>query len=262
MDGEAHTGHAPRDAGGSGPRPFDPPEDLARTILESAQIVAGAQVRLGSNFTFLVHLDAGGDGRVMRAIYKPRDGERPLADYPGGTLYKRERAAYLAAEHLGWPPVPMTVIRDGPYGPGSMQRFVEFDPAVTYFNLREDRLGDLAPFAAFDLLVNNGDRKGGHFLADGDGRVWSVDHGLTFSEHFTLRTVMLEFWGEPIPAALVEDLAGLVPDLEPGGGLSAALDGLVSAAELTALRGRLSGILESPVHPVLDPYRNVPWPLV
>ena len=241
---------------------MDPPEDVARTILESAQVIAGAQVRLGSNFTFLVHLDAGGDGQVMRAIYKPRDGERPLADYPPGTLYRREYAAYLAAEHLGWPPVPMTVIRDGPYGPGSMQRFVEFDPAVTYFNLREERLGDLAPFAAFDLLVNNGDRKGGHFLSDAAGRIWSVDHGLTFSEHFTLRTVMLEFWGDPIDPALVADLTGLVPDLEPGGSLSDALDGLISPAELGALRTRLAEVLESPVHPVLDPYRNVPWPLV
>jgi hypothetical protein len=198
----------------------------------------------------------------MRAIYKPRDGERPLTDYPDGTLYLREYASYIVSQALGWPKVPITVIRDGPFGHGSMQRFVEFDPDVTYFTLREDRLDELATFATFDLLVNNGDRKGGHFLLDGDDAVWSVDHGLTFHTDFKLRTVMLEFWGEPIPEALVIDLRALVPELEEGGTLSSDLDDLISQSELDGLRARLDAILESPVHPVLDSYRNVPWPLV
>ncbi len=258
----APTNPPPLSAGRPEPRLVDPPPDQARTILESAEIVAGAQVRLGSNYTFLVHLDAGGDGRVMRAIYKPRAGERPLADYPDGTLYLREYAAFLVSERLGWPRIPMTVIREGPHGPGSMQRFVEFDPGVTYFNLREERLDELASFAAFDLLVNNGDRKGGHFLEDARGALWSVDHGLTFNEHFRVRTVMLEFWGEPIPEGLVADLKALTGELDAGGTLSERLKCQISAAELDALRARLAGILETPVHPVLDPYLNVPWPLV
>jgi hypothetical protein len=247
-------------------RIVDPSPDVARAVLQHGEIVGGAQVQLGSNQTFLVHLDAGpapdGEPAVMRAIYKPRDGELPLSDYPDGTLYLREYASYLVAGALGWPNVPLTVIRDGPFGPGSMQRFVSFDPGVTYFNLREDRLDELAPFAAFDLLVNNGDRKGGHFLLDGDDAIWSVDHGLTFHGDFKLRTVMLEFWDEPIPDALVSDLRGLVPELEAGGELAATLSGLISATELDALRARLDAIVASPVHPMLDPYRNVPWPLV
>lgn len=241
---------------------IDPSPEVARSVLESGEIVGGAQVRLGSNYTFLVHLDAG-EGRVMRAIYKPRDGEQPLSDYPDGTLYLREYAAFLVARALGWPAVPLTVIRDGPHGPGSMQRFVPFDPGVTYFNLREDRIAELAPFAVFDLLVNNGDRKGGHFLQDENGIVWSVDHGLTFHSDFKLRTVMLEFWGEPIPEPLVADLKALAPLLEgEGGALRSALDELLAGSEVDALRARLDAIVQSPVHPMLDPYRNVPWPLV
>ena len=264
-----------RPEGDAGQRIVDPPSHVAQRVLESGEIVGGAQVQLGSNQTFLVHLDASfgnegdGDGstEVMRAIYKPRDGERPLGDYPDGTLYLREYAAYLMSQALSWPRVPITVIRDGPFGPGSMQLFVGFEAAVTYFNLREDRLEALASFAAFDLLVNNGDRKGGHFLLDPDGAIWSVDHGLTFHSEFKLRTVMLEFWGEAIPDILVADilvadLQGLTPELDDGGALRAALQDLISPAELDALRARLDAMLESPVHPMLDPYRNVPWPLV
>jgi uncharacterized repeat protein (TIGR03843 family) len=254
----------------AGQRIVDPLSHVAQRVLESGEIVGGAQVQLGSNQTFLVHLDASasdesdGDGStdVMRAIYKPRDGERPLGDYPDGTLYLREYATYLVSQALGWPKIPITVIRDGPFGPGSMQRFAAFDPAVTYFNLREDRLDELAPFAAFDLLVNNGDRKGGHFLLDPEGSIWSVDHGLTFHSEFKLRTVMLEFWGEAIPDDLVADLQGLVPEFDEGGALRAALQDLISPAELDALRARLDAMVCSPVHPMLDPYRNVPWPLV
>jgi uncharacterized repeat protein (TIGR03843 family) len=267
-----------REGSDAEPRIVDPAPEVAEGVLEHGEIVGGAQVQLGSNQTFLVHLNARhesaapgdiGDGdtgpgepAVMRAIYKPRDGERPLSDYPDGTLYLREYATYLVAQALGWPKVPLTVIRDGPFGPGSMQRFVNFDPGVTYFNLREDRLDELAPFATFDLLVNNGDRKGGHFLLDGDDAIWSVDHGLTFHQDFKLRTVMLEFWDEPIPDALVSDLRALMSKLELGGELRAALADLISGPELDALRARLDAMLASPVHPMLDPYRNVPWPLI
>ena len=240
----------------------DPSPCTTLRILESAEIVGGAQVQLGSNYTFLVHLDTGGEGQAMRAIYKPRDGERPLADYPEGTLYLREYATFLTSEALGWPSIPLTVIRDGPYGPGSMQKFVEFDPGVTYFNLRESRIDELASFAAFDLLVNNGDRKGGHFLQDHQGKVWSVDHGLTFHTEFKMRTVMMEFCGKPIPEALVSDLCSLAPDFEEGGKLSDALRELISGTEVDSLRARLNTILETPIQPMLDPYLNAPWPLV
>ena len=245
-----------------GPKIVDPTGEHARSILESAEVVAGAQVRLGSNYTFLVHLDAGSDGSVMRAIYKPRAGERPLYDYPDGTLYLREYSAFLVAERLGWPRIPETVVRDGPHGTGSMQRFVEFDPSVNYFDLREDRMGDLAPFAVFDLLVNNGDRKGGHFLRDAHGDIWSIDHGLTFSQYFNVRTVMLEFWGEPIPGQLLADLAAAASELDSGGNLGALLGEHLSAEEMDALRARLDAICEAKVHPMLDPRRHVPWPLV
>ena len=236
-------------------------EDEALPILQSSRVVSGSRLAHGSNYTFLVDLESG-PGERLRAVYKPRDGERPLYDYPPGTLYRREYAAYLLSRTLEWPDVPLTLIRDGPYGVGCFQLYVDHDPRITYFDLRESRADALWRFAVFDMLVNNGDRKGGHCLLDEDGRIWSIDHGLTFHPAFKLRTVMAEFWGEPIPGELLDDLKRLVPELEAGGELRARLKEVIAAREIEALGRRLEGILENPAHPVLDPYRNVPWPYV
>ena len=107
--------------------PVQLPEDEALPILESGEVIGGNRIPWGSNYTFLVGIDAG-QGRYVRAIYKPRDGERPLYDFPRGTLYKREYAAYLVGRAIGWPSVPLTLIRDGPYGVGSMQLYVGLRP--------------------------------------------------------------------------------------------------------------------------------------
>ncbi len=241
--------------------PVDLPEVEAKPVLERAKVIGANQVLRGSNYTFLVALDAS-PGRYLRAIYKPRDGERPLHDYPRGTLYKREYAAFLVARALGWPDVPLTIIRDGPHGVGSFQLFIDADQTVTYFDLLPDRAQALQAFAVFDLLVNNGDRKGGDCLLGPDDRIWSIDHGLTFHPTFRVRTVMMEFWGEPIPRPLVDGLAALRPRLQKGGELAESLSGVLTEREVDALRGRLEAILSDPVHPMLDPYRNVPWPVV
>src|SRR5918999_4925664 len=153
-----------------------------------------------SNFTFLAEVVDG--DRTALAVYKPRAGETPLWDFPEGTLCNREVAAYLVARELGWPDVPATVLRDGPHGEGSVQLYLEADPAEHYFSLR-DRFEDVfRAVAAFDLLVGNGDRKAGHCLLAPDGRVWSVDHGLCFAADPWLRTVIWDFAGDPIPEAL------------------------------------------------------------
>lgn len=241
--------------------PVQLPEDEALPILESGEVIGGNRIPWGSNYTFLVGIDAG-QGRYVRAIYKPRDGERPLYDFPRGTLYKREYAAYLVGRAIGWPSVPLTLIRDGPYGVGSMQLYVDCDPKVTYFELNEDRVDEFHRFAVFDLLVNNADRKAGHCLLDTQDQLWSIDHGLTFNAAFKLRTVMVEFWGQPIPEPVLRDLEALLAALEPGKGTAAELEGLLTEDEIGALLRRLDAILENRALPRLDPYQNVPWPWV
>ena len=133
-----------------------------------------------------------------KAIYKPVRGERPLWDFPSG-LHRREVAAWELSEYLGWHLVPPTIMRDGPFGEGSLQLFVAADFEQHYFTLYEGRadLHDaLRRMCAFDLLANNTDRKSGHCLLGLDGRIWGIDHGLCFAEDFKLRTVIWEFGGE------------------------------------------------------------------
>ena len=236
-------------------------EEEALPALRAGSVLGGHRVAWGSNYTFLVELDAGCE-RSIRAVYKPRDGERPLYDFPRGSLYKRELAAFLLSRALGWPAVPLTVIREGPYGVGSMQLYVDADPEVTYFDLVSDRADELRRVAVFDLLANNADRKAGHCLLDTEGRIWSIDHGLTFHPAFKVRTVMLEFWGGAIPEPLLAELAALEERLKAGEGLAKELGEALTALEMDALRHRLSLVLEHRALPRLDPRRNVPWPWV
>ena len=236
-------------------------EAEAQPLLQSGEIIGGHRIQWGSNYTFLVRIDAG-SGRYLRAIYKPRDGERPLYDFPRGSLYKREYATYLLSRALGWPPVPLTLIRDGPHGTGSMQLYIECDPQITYFNLIDDKAAELQRFAVFDMLVNNADRKAGHCLLDGDGKVWSIDHGLTFHSILKLRTVMLEFWGQPIPQHLLNDLESLLDQTRLANGIADGLRDILAPEEIRALTERLQALLTHAVLPALDPYRDVPWPWV
>ena len=194
-------------------------------------------------------------------MYKPKAGERPLYDFPGGTLYMREYAAYLLGRAIGWPPVPLTLIREGPYGVGSMQLYVESDPRITYFDLVSEHADEFSRFAAFDLVANNADRKGGHCVLGADGTIWSIDHGLTFHPDFKVRTVMLELWGAPLPERLLPDLRALADRLGSSDGLRDELCELLSAEEVDRLLRRTEAVLEAPVFPRLDPRRNVPWPL-
>lgn len=241
--------------------PVELSEADALPVLQSGKITGGHRMPWGSNYTFLVRIDAG-PGKYLQAIYKPRDGERPLHDFPHGTLYKREVATYVLSRALSWPDVPPTIVREGPAGVGAMQLFIQCDPEITYFNLRQKRAQELQRFAVFDLLVNNADRKAGHCLLDSDGRIWSIDHGLTFHTDFKLRTVMLEFWGQPIPKPLLADLAALLARLESSDALVDRLADLLAPPEMKALVRRLQFMIKEGVLPKLDPYYNVPWPWV
>ena len=147
-----------------------------------------------------------------QGIYKPLRGERPLWDFEPG-LHRREVAAYHLSEAMGLDLVPPTVLRDGPYGEGSVQWFVDVDHRQHYFTIHEERpdLHDtLRAVALFDLLANNTDRKSGHVLIDGDDHIWGIDHGLCFAADFKLRTVVWEFGGEPIDEALIDAIQPIV----------------------------------------------------
>ena len=206
------------------------------------------------------------EGASIYGIYKPRAGERPLRDFPEGTLHYRERAAYLVSRELGWPRIPPTVIRDGPHGEGSVQLFI--DSAETsgagenFFSLREERLDDFKDIAMFDALVHNADRKGGSCIVSGDGRLWAIDHGLTFNKFARRRTVMFEFNGTAYPDELLGGVKLLARTLESAGELDAELLKLLERSEIDDIVTRAREMIESGHYPVLDPDANVPWPMV
>jgi hypothetical protein len=228
----------------------------------------------GSNYVFVVRLED--PGRVvsdpdeedpagaMYGIYKPLAGERPLRDFPYGTLHLRERASYLLAAELGWPYIPPTVVRAGPHGEGSVQLFIDADVEANYFTLRDDCLQLFEPVAMFDVLVHNADRKGGSCLkADSDGRIWAIDHGLTFNPMAKRRTVMFEFNGQEYPVELLDDVRRIADDLAVGESkFSAEMRTLMAETEIDGLRMRAERMLQSRRFPMLDPNVNVPWPFI
>lgn len=216
----------------------------------------------GSNYVFLVKLEFDDDRRPLLGIYKPRAGERPLRDFPRGTLYRRECAAYELGAALGWPSIPPTVIRDGPHGIGSVQLYIEADPSDHYFNLRDTELSRLETVAFFDWITNNADRKASSCLKDRTGRIWTIDHGLTFNPYTRQRTVMWEFCGAGVSPALVDDLGQVVKRLSSRDPLGERLRDLLSDDEVDWLGERIQRIHADPVFPVLDPQRNIPWPLL
>jgi uncharacterized repeat protein (TIGR03843 family) len=212
-----------------------------------------------SNAALLVRCGTEEDAEL--AVYKPARGETPLWDFPEGTLHRREVAAFEVARALGWPRVPATVLRDGPEGPGSVQRFVRFDPAEHYFTLQPTHRDVFARVAVFDLVINNADRKGGHCLLGEDGEVWMIDHGVCFAAEPKLRTVIWDFVGEPLPSEASGDLDRIVRDLGPGGALRVRLDALLAPEEVEAMRERTGALLGAGVFPEPDPTtRPFPWP--
>lgn len=232
-------------------------------VLQQGAIELLGQLAQSSNETFLVELTY--HDAQHWAIYKPELGERPLADFPPG-LHRRERAAYLLSEALGWGIVPTTIIRDdGPFGPGSLQHFMVHDPNKHAFTLLpgapapagvSDTHEQLRRIALFDLIANNADRKAGHVLRGDDGHLWAIDHGLCFSAEPKLRTVLWDFAGETIDPELLaalEPLAEQIPD-----DVAAHLTWL----EEVALTDRVREVLACRRFPEDLTGMAFPWPLV
>ncbi len=212
----------------------------------------------GSNYTFLVYMAH--DGLRLPAVYKPMRGERSLWDFPDGTLYKRETAAYVVCNALGWNFVPPTVCRDGVEGPGSVQFYVDVEPEAHYFNLLDDQKKPLKQIVAFDILVNNADRKGGHVLRDLQGELWAIDHGLCFHADPKLRTVLWDFASQSIPDDIIEALRKFRALLNPPSDLPGLLSGLLDPDEIAALRRRADRLIKQKCYPEPGPGRNYPWP--
>jgi hypothetical protein len=242
-----------------------PGDERSRRLSDDAVIarLAGGELELlgllprASNHTFLARV-AGVDGGTL-AVYKPRAGETPLWDFPEGTLYRREVAAYEVARELGWPTVPPTIVRDGPAGIGAVQLFVDFDPARHYFTLIDDRRDDLRRVALFDLIVNNADRKGGHCLVSTQGEVFVIDHGICFHAAPKLRTVIWDFAGEPVPDADRRDAARVAASLT-GGALRDRLLELLTREEVEATERRAGAVATIETFPAPGPGHAYPWP--
>ncbi len=239
---------------------------LANGVMESMGLLPW-----GSNYTFLVKLtdqrytDDAGDKLELYAVYKPRQGEAPLWDFPEGTLCLREYAAYVVSDTLGWDLVPPTVLRDGTQGFGSVQLYIDNDPDQHYLKFRDrPELADqLMRVAVFDLITNNADRKSGHCVLDRDGHVWAIDHGICFNTDYKLRTVIWDFARQPIPEAVLDDLGALQARLAPGQPLGKAFRQLLDRGEIDALDRRIGGLLEIKCFPSPNRYeRSVPWPPV
>lgn len=213
-----------------------------------------------SNYTFLAEVRSGPHHAL--AVYKPRDGETPLWDFPNGTLCRREVAAFLLADALGWPRVPPTVLREGPLGPGSTQLFIDAAPTDHFFTLRGRFMDAFREIAAFDVVANNTDRKAGHCLLGNDGTIWAVDHGVCFNIVPKLRTVIWDFAGEPLSARLIDDLLRVARALRSSE-LADEMGRLLDRGEVEATAGRAELLARSGrfPHPHAEG-RHYPWPAV
>ncbi|MFJ9817249.1 SCO1664 family protein [Streptomyces sp. NPDC101151] len=259
----------------------------AAELLASGELSVRGRIREASNaalFCTVAH-----EGREASCVYKPVAGERPLWDFPDGTLAGREVAAYEVSEATGWGLVPPTVLRDGPYGEGMCQLWIDVtaetellalvdgeEPergwrAIGLAEVGEGRTAllvhaddeRLRRLAVLDAVINNADRKGGHLLPTTDGRLYGIDHGVSFNVENKLRTLLWGWAGEPLTPEAVDVLKRLTKTLAEGGELAVRLAGLITAAEIDATRARVDALLASGRHP--EPggeWPAIPWPPV
>jgi uncharacterized repeat protein (TIGR03843 family) len=233
----------------------------ALSLLTGGTLEVEGRLVVASNATLYCTVRDG--DREAHCVYKPVAGERPLWDFPAGSLAGREVAAYQVSVAAGWHLVPPTVYRDGPFGPGMCQLWIESDETVDVIALaRSHDHAALRRMAVFDAVVNNADRKIGHLLPDRDGNLFGCDHGVCFSEDYKLRTVLWQWRGRKLPMTAVEALRRLQRALTDGD-LGAELGKWLSPGEVEATRQRVDLLLEHRVHPFPpDDWPAVPWPPV
>lgn len=228
-----------------------------RLLREGTLEVAGRLVE-ATNMTLYCNVRL--DGLAAECVYKPVRGERPLWDFPDGTLAAREVAAFEVSAATGWRIVPPSVLRDGPLGPGMCQLWIDTDPEVDLMALIRSRDPGLRRMAVFDAVVNNADRKGGHLLPLADGHIYGVDHGVCFSAENKLRTVLWQWRGKPLSREALNVLARLERDIERGR-LGRRLRELLTLTEVEATWERVRQLLSTGIHPFpSDDWPAIPWP--
>jgi uncharacterized repeat protein (TIGR03843 family) len=229
----------------------------ALDLLRTGEMSIEGRLVDASNTTLYCELS--GDGVSTACVYKPVRGERPLWDFPDGTLAEREVAAYVVSSALGWNVVPPTVLRDGPLGEGMVQLWMDGDEAVDLTRLIRDDLPPLRRMVLFDAIVNNADRKGGHLIPMPGGHVYGVDHGVSFHQQDKLRTVLWSWAGDPLPEEAVDTLSEFRALLEAA--LDDALSALLTRREVVAVRRRVDQLLTRRSYP--EPsgdWPAIPWP--
>jgi uncharacterized repeat protein (TIGR03843 family) len=256
------------DSGVPAPDPADgvPGEPAALELLATGRLDVEGRLVDASNATLYCTIKAPRRSKQTLAacVYKPIAGERPLWDFPMGTLAGREVAAYAVSRAAGFDVVPPTVMRDGPFGPGMCQLWIDHDMSVDLIALsrKTDHAG-LRDMAVFDAVVNNADRKIGHLLPMPDGHLYGCDHGVCFAEDYKLRTVLWQWRGKSLPRRSVEALRRLNAQLTDGSSLTAELTELLSESEVRATRIRVETLLKHRVHPYPPAdWPAVPWPPV
>ncbi|MCX4593130.1 SCO1664 family protein [Streptomyces sp. NBC_01549] len=268
-----------------------PPRSVTTAeLLALGELKVRGRIREASNA--VLYCSVSYEGRDAFCVYKPVAGERPLWDFPDGTLAQREVAAYEVSEATGWGLVPTTVLREGPYGEGMCQLWVEAlpeadgdgllalvegeEPAEGWKAVGLAEVGEgetallvhaddvrLRRLAVLDAVINNADRKGGHLLPAGEGRLYGIDHGVTFNAENKLRTLLWGWAGESLTPEAVEVLTSLRDGLAPGAPLATRLAELITTAEIDATRARVEAMLSSGKHP--EPsgeWPAIPWPPV
>ncbi|MFG2308136.1 SCO1664 family protein [Streptomyces sp. NPDC048566] len=274
----------------SAPERIPPRSVTTAELLARGELTVRGRIREASNA--VLQCSVSFEGREALCVYKPVAGERPLWDFPDGTLAGREVAAYAVSEATGWGLVPPTVLRDGPYGEGMCQLWIEpsadedgdgllalvagEEPADGWKAIGFAEVGDgetallvhaddprLRRLAVLDAVINNADRKGGHLLPAPGGRLYAIDHGVTFNAENKLRTLLWGWAGEPLTDEAAEVLAVLRDALAPGAPLATRLAELLTGAETEATRARVDALLASGRHP--EPggaWPAIPWPPV
>jgi uncharacterized repeat protein (TIGR03843 family) len=272
------------------------PERIPSRSVTTAELLARGELKVRGRIreasNAVLYCSVSYEGREAHCVYKPVAGERPLWDFPDGTLAQREVAAYEVSEATGWGLVPTTVLRDGPYGEGMCQVWIEpsaaedgdgllalvegEEPAEGWKAIGFAEVGEgetallvhaddarLRRLAVLDAVINNADRKGGHLLPAQEGRLYGIDHGVTFNAENKLRTLLWGWAGEPLTEEAVTVLKGLQEGLGPDAALAERLGELITPAELDATRARVAVLLETGRHP--EPsgeWPAIPWPPV
>lgn len=229
-------------------------------VLAEGILTLEGQFVCGSNYTFLGQVET--ESRLLKVVYKPTQGEIPLWDFPVHTLAKREVAAYLTSQFLGWELVPPTLYRKKnlPLGPGMVQYYIDHDPHYHYFNFSEIDRARQDKVVVFDLLINNADRKGSHVLIGQDDHLWCIDHGVCFHIEDKLRTVIWDFAGQAIAEDILQDLTSFIQQADQ---INESFKPYLRKSEMNALLRRAKALVEQKIYRIPgDERRMFPYPPV